>query len=233
MKRAFLLTSALLIFILLLTGCGKKEVAQPDPTPEAAAPAADTADEPTEPVQSATWADLVFVTGTAKRTTLGEEGGGMTFTLKDANTYTYRFQEGVTYEDVTVEADVSNLGDNDNGFSLICRASDDGWYEFRASSGGLYNLFVYDAAMKERGENPYKTLDSGGSGLMTSKNTHLKFMCQGNTLRMFANGEEIEPTKGTIEDNTYTSGKIGVGAMSNARTPVKISFDQVTATGTE
>ncbi|HEY9086555.1 MAG TPA: hypothetical protein VIO36_00200 [Anaerolineaceae bacterium] len=239
MTRKLFWISILMLIALLAAGCGGKQAeateAAAEPTQssdQAAAPtelAADAGTETEAQEPAATWGDLQFVTGNAKRTTVEDQGGAVVFTLKDANTYAYRFQEGADYDDVTVEVDTTNLGDNDNGIALICRASDAGWYEYRVTSGGMYSVFLYDAALKGSGTNPYRTLDSGGSGLLTGKQSSLKFVCEGNTLRIYANGEEIEPRNGTIEDknNTFASGEVGIGAMSNARTPVKISFDTI------
>lgn len=242
MRKTFWI-SMLLLIALLAAGCGGKqaaatEAAGAEPTEtgaQAPAPAENTTDATAEPAAgeaAATWGDLQIVTGNAKTSMVEDSGDAVVFTLKNANTYAYRFQEGPTYDDVTVEVDTTNLGDNDNGIALICRASDAGWYEYRVTSGGMYSVFAYDATLKGSGTNPYKTLDSGGSGLLISKRSTLKFVCEGNTLRIFANGEEIVPRNGTIEDknNTFSSGEVGIGAMSNARTPVKISFDTISIT---
>ena len=40
----------------------------------------------------------------------------------------YMINDVFTYSDVTVEAVVTNRGNNTNGVSLVCRYSDIGWY---------------------------------------------------------------------------------------------------------
>ena len=62
-----------------------------------------------------------------------------------------------TYKDVIVQAQVENSGPLDNAFSLICRATDAGWYEFRISSNGYYELLRYDAYKKAGEETPTLT----------------------------------------------------------------------------
>ena len=55
-----------------------------------------------------------------------------------------------TYKDVIVQAQVENSGQLDNAFSLVCRATEAGWYEFRISSNGYYELLRYDACKESR-----------------------------------------------------------------------------------
>lgn len=239
MKRSTIFALVLLLIVsLIAVGCGgnaaqkaaqeagnpgqtKAEVAATNtPVPQA------TAEFKQDDAKS--WSDPVFITGNPKMTEITAESNSLGFTLKDVQTYVYKFFDKEAYDDVVVQADVTNSGDNKNGIALICRASQDGWYEFRVSSGGLYEVFVYQQKLKDRGENPYKTLDSGGSGLIGAKSNKLQFVCQGSSLKIFSNDKEIKPSHGPIEDSTFTSGKIGVGAMSLDRVGVKVFFDKVT-----
>jgi hypothetical protein len=60
-----------------------------------------------------------------------------------------------TYKDVIVTAEVENAGPLDNAFSLICRASEAGWYEFRISPSGYYELLRFDQYKQDEGKNAY------------------------------------------------------------------------------
>jgi hypothetical protein len=235
MKRSILtvlFSIILLVSLVSLAGCNAKANAQDVGNPgQSNAPTPTVTPKPqiTEEFKAAepnTWSDPVFITGNTKLADITTQSNSLNFTLKDVETYVYKFYDKSAFEDAIVEAQVSNLGDNENGIALICRASDMGWYEYRVSSGGIYSVYIFDQKLKDRGENPYKMLDSGGSGLISAKDTQLKFVCQGSSLKIFAGNQEIKPPKGPIEDSTFTKGKVGVGAFSFSRVPVKISFNK-------
>ncbi len=73
------------------------------------------------------------------------ENGKLVFTMEDNYLYSYLIFDKQTYDDVSVEVSADNRGKNNNNISLICRYSDDGWYEFNIASNGLFNILAYDA----------------------------------------------------------------------------------------
>lgn len=238
MKRTIYTLILLVAAAALVAGCGGNSKAEVGNPGQSALPTATPTPEPqiTEEFQSGTmetWSDPLFVVGNPKMSEITAEGKSLLFTLRDVETYSYKFYDEKVFENVIVEAEVTNLGDNTNGISLICRASEEGWYEFRVASGGTYEVYRYDQKMKDRGENPYNMIDSGGSGLINAKTNQLKFACNGSSLQIFSNGKEIKPPRGPMEDSTYTKGKIGVGVMSFGRVPVKVAFDKVSITEPE
>jgi hypothetical protein len=124
-----------------------------------------------------------------------------------------------SFDDVVVQAEVENLGPLDNFFSLICRANAEGWYEFRISSNGYYELLRFDQYRYDEGDNAYTNLVEKrvGSTLIKSglnKNT-FALSCVGNLITAFVNGEQVYWQKRplAIEDNTFSEGSIGFGIL--------------------
>ncbi|HMD81953.1 MAG TPA: WD40 repeat domain-containing protein, partial [Anaerolineales bacterium] len=131
-----------------------------------------------------------------------------------------------TYTDVQVEAVVTNNGNNANGFSLVCRYSDAGWYEFWVSNAQLYAIYAYDSLGSV--QPGYFEMAAGGSPAITSGHTTnvYKAVCSGNELTLLANGAVVK----TITDTRYnfTEGKIGVATSSPQLLPVDVQIESVT-----
>jgi len=124
-----------------------------------------------------------------------------------------------TFDDVIVQAEVENFGPLDNFFSLICRANADGWYEFRISSDGYYELLRFDQYKYDQGKNAYtnfleKRVGSTKINGGLNKNT-FALSCVGNLITAFVNGEQLYWQKRplAIEDNTFSQGAIGFGIL--------------------
>jgi len=129
------------------------------------------------------------------------------------------FNKDNDYKDVIVQAEVENFGQLDNAYSLICRATEHGWYEFRISSSGYYELLRFDQYKKDEGKNAYtsytekrlnSTLINGG----LDKNV-FSLSCVDSTISAFVNGEQLyfEKRPLAIEDDTYSEGTIGFGIL--------------------
>jgi len=142
------------------------------------------------------------------------------------------FRKDTSYGDVIVQAEVENYGQLDNAFSLMCRASDAGWYELRISSQGYYELLRYDQYLADEGKNAYTNFIESriGSTLIKSgldKNV-FALSCESNQLKVFINGEQVYLDKRplTIEDSTYSNGTIGFGGLSYGK-EVDITFNYI------
>lgn len=123
------------------------------------------------------------------------------------------------YEDVIVQAEVENFGPIDNAYSLICRANEHGWYEFRISSAGYYELLRFDQYKKDEGKNAYtsyteKRLNSTLIKAGLDKNV-FSLSCIDSTISAFVNGEQIyyEKRPLAMEDDTFSEGTIGFGIL--------------------
>lgn len=130
------------------------------------------------------------------------------------------FNKKHDYENVIVQAEVENFGPIDNAFSLICRATESGWYEFRISASGYYELLRYDQYKKDEGKNAYtnfveKRLNSTKIKAGLDKNV-FALSCIDSTISAFVNGEQLYFQKRplAIEDDTYLEGTIGFGILS-------------------
>jgi hypothetical protein len=140
--------------------------------------------------------------------------------------YSYLYYQPYDYENVAVEARVENRGVNDNNISLVCRHSDEGWYEFNVANSGLYNILI--GSVNSSGKIGYALLADGGSNKIKSGkdvNTY-KIICKDRKLTLYINGNETR----TVEDNQYVlrNGKVGISVSSFNNLPVKVEYDWVT-----
>ncbi len=149
------------------------------------------------------------------------ENGVLTLDLsKYLNVYV--MYDPYTYTNVRVDARVENRGTNNNNINLVCRYSDEGWYEVSIANNGLYDLYAYDGA-----KGSYAKLANGGSNkIKTGKEVNeYTFICNERNLILKVNGFDTK----TYTDNQFVfrEGQIGIGASSFRDTPVKVEFDWV------
>ena len=144
------------------------------------------------------------------------------------------FNKHNSYEDVIVQAEVENFGPLDQEFSIMCRATEHGWYEFRISSSGYYELLRFDQYMKDEGKNAYtnlleKRLNSTLIDAGLDKNV-FSLSCVGSTISGFINGEQLYFKKRplAIEDDTYREGTIGFGILGYGK-ELDMTFNWVEA----
>lgn len=136
-------------------------------------------------------------------------------------TYVYSLYDAYfsgTFEDVTVWATVEKTGGpNRNNIALICRANDEGWYEFAITSGGLWELWLYDY------DDGYELLGEGGSNAINLQLAvnELALDCIGDELTLWANGSEV----GSVTNNRYSEGQVGVGVSSFDLPGVEVEID--------
>lgn len=215
--------------------------ATPEPTEQAfvaptSVPPTDAPVEPTdEPVAESqpyyteefdfvpeNWYYEVLV-GNEDKTDISVADGKLTFTIEDYDTYAYVFYEDYTYQNVYIEASALNRGSNDNMVTLVCRYSDDGFYEVNITNGGLIDIYAYVEAM----DIGYIRLYDGGSRNinMGLKSNTFAMSCEGNEISLYINGV----LERTVEDNKYNlpEGLIGVGVSSFDAIPVIVAFDYV------
>jgi S1-C subfamily serine protease len=142
-------------------------------------------------------------------------GGKFNFLVNDLYTYFYYIYDLLDVQDVRLEIEATNLGRNNNNVSLICRQSDQGWYEFNISNNGLWWINRFDPIA----EFSYVELDSGGSFEinMGQKTNVYAAICAGDQLTLIVNGVEIS----TVTDEILPGGKIGFSVSSANRTPVR------------
>ncbi len=174
---------------------------------------------------------MKIVSGLEEQLLWSQSNGKFRLQLLPPNDTNFVFlRKDANYKDVIVQAEVENYAQLDNAYSLICRATDAGWYELRISSQGYYELLRYDQYLADQGKNAYTNYFEKrlGSTLINSgleKNV-FALSCEGNQLKVFINGEQVYVDKRplTIEDDTYTEGTIGFGALGYGK-EVDITFN--------
>ena len=134
----------------------------------------------------------------------------------------YAMYEPYTYKNVRIDVRVDNRGTNNNNINLICRYSDEGWYEISIANNGLYWLYAFDGA----NQNYVKIADGGSNKIKAGKETNdYTFICNERNLTLYINGVETR----TYTDNKFVlrGGQVGVGASSFKDLPVKVEFDYI------
>jgi hypothetical protein len=148
--------------------------------------------------------------------------------LHEPNWFTWAYP-GKRFDDVSVEVDVYLASGSQGGhFGVLCRHVDlDNFYYFAISADGCYAIF----RRVDGGDLEVLTGDgvrmAPSPAIRTGRQTnHVVAVCQGNELRLYANGELLE----TVTDDTYTRGDVGVGAGSGPEGDVRVQFDNFLVT---
>jgi hypothetical protein len=149
----------------------------------------------------------------------------LTFDLSAENLWFYVTYDPYEYDDVRIDARVINRGVNNNNVSLICRYTEDGWYEFNIANNGLY--WIYAAEVNSNDQVSYGLVYNGGSNkIKPGKETNeYTVVCKGRTLSLYINGTEAR----TVTENKYgiRSGQVGVSVSSFDTLPVVVDLDWV------
>jgi hypothetical protein len=137
----------------------------------------------------------------------------------DTETTVYVFYDNpIEQTDVQIDAAVETVaGPNRNNVSLVCRGTEDGWYEFSMNSGGFWFIWRYEA-----GEG-YTSLAEGGStaiNLQRAEN-HLTATCVEDVLTLYINEQEA----GSVTDDTFQEGFIGVSVSTFDLSGAGVEFD--------
>jgi hypothetical protein len=157
--------------------------------------------------------------------TISTGGGVLTYDLQGEGLWVYDLYLPVEYTDVRLDARVNNRGVNNNNVSLICRYTEDGWYEFNIANNGLYWILV--ASVDDDQKVAYDLIYNGGSNKIKSgkETNEYTAICKGNQLSLFINGEEAR----TVTDSKYVlpSGLVGTSVSSFDTLPVIVDFEWV------
>lgn len=110
--------------------------------------------------------------------------------------------------DVRIDAEVETVaGPNRNNISVVCRATQDGWYEFSINSGGLWYIWKY---VNGKYGDP---LAQGGSleiNLQKAKNT-ITATCISDQLTLYVNGAKL----GSARDREFQGGgQVGISVST-------------------
>lgn len=156
--------------------------------------------------------------------TVYKDNGIMYVEVPETYTTVYLFYDNLFFErdkaDVFVEAGFENRSThNINNISVMCRASDQGWYEFSILSGGLWYIYRYDA-----NTNKYIILKEGGIANLDYDAPHtIAAECLGDQLTFYFDDEPLR--NGSIKDTTFREGQIGFSVYADSWADVVVEFD--------
>jgi hypothetical protein len=151
------------------------------------------------------------------------QDGKLVFDINGSYIWSYFAYDPWFYQDVRVDARAENRGMNNNNVSLICRGTEDGWYEFNIANNGLWWIYAFD----DVNAHDYVELANGGSNAINMGKgvNDYTIMCYGQTLSLYINGVKIH----SLQENRYVfrEGQVGVGVSSFDVLPILVEFDYV------
>jgi len=156
---------------------------------------------------------------------LEPDGEYLVFDISTKELYTYVIYDPYDYTDVAIELRAENRGTNNNAISLVCRYSDEGWYEVNVQNNGLYNILV--ATYSDNGDIVYNRLADGGSNkIKVGKDVNeYKMVCRDRTISLYINSFETR----VLDDNKYVlrEGQVGFSVSAFSDPTVKVDVDWV------
>ena len=180
---------------------------------------------------------LKIISGLEKQLIWSQINGKFRIETLPPNDVNYIFlNKKHTYDDVVITAEVENAGPLTNTLSLICRATEAGWYEFRISPSGYYELLRYDQYRKDDGENPYTNFvekQVGSTKIVGGlEKNEFSLSCEGDVISAFINGEQLYWQKRplAIEDDTYSEGTVGFGFLGYSGKEYDVTFNWIDVT---
>lgn len=174
-----------------------------------------------------------ILTGLPEQLLWSQDSGNFRMRLSGSNDTIFTFlNKKETFKDVAVQAEFEYASSPDIMYAVICRASDKGWYEFRVSPKGTWELARYDAALKADGKNPYSSFTDrqGGAGSVKAGKNTIMLSCKGDQITGFVNGEQVDFEKRffTATDTTYTDGGIGFAVLGYGKS-AEVTINWLTA----
>lgn len=145
----------------------------------------------------------------------------MLFNIEAKDLYAYYTYNGQSYDNVRVDIRFENRGVNSQNVSLICRASDEGWYEFSVGSDGLWYLYAHTPA------DGFVTLKNGGSKAVKQGKAINEYglSCDGEKIGLFINGTEVRDSPFAERRYALRRGSVGFNVSSLNVVPVKVEVD--------
>jgi len=214
-KRAFLLTAALGLALLLLffnTGCSGIGLEE-DPN---------SAIEPGTVLYSDDFSNPPTGWGTWSRGGASVEyhNGGLRILISESQ-FDFWSVAGQKFSDAIIEVEAAKLGGpDDNDFGIVCRYQDkDNFYMLVTSSDGYYGIAKIKAgqySMIGAEQLQYSSVIAQGQAV-----NQVRADCVGNTLSLYANGQKLMEA----EDGDFSSGDVGVLAGAYNTQGVDILFD--------
>lgn len=148
--------------------------------------------------------------------------GTLRLDIPATDTWMIGIHSANNYENVFVRATTSVSPTGSAG--LICRYSEDGWYEFNVATDGAYSLLL--GQWLSDGVVKYIPVINDVSNKLTElTNTEIGMFCQDNFIQLYVNSTMIN--RAEVTNYGLAEGKIGISAASFTEAPNSVLFDQV------
>ncbi len=157
----------------------------------------------------------------ADKATYSFDSSLMIFNIDAKELYAYYVYEDQTYDNVRVDMRFENRGVNSQNVSLLCRLSDEGWYEFSVANSGLWYLYAHTP------KDGYVTLKNGGSKAVNQGKAVNEYgmTCDGEKIGLFINGQEVRDSPFAERKYAFRRGGVGFNVSSLNVIPVKAEVD--------
>jgi hypothetical protein len=164
-----------------------------------------------------------FQTGGEDHPILTVENDLLHLDISSPNTWYYAIHNSHDYEDVFVSAKFT--GTPSGSLGLVCRYSDNGWYEFNLAGDGTYNVLF--GQWLADGIAQYMPIKSDASEYLQPGNLsyEIGLTCRDDFLLLHVNGKLFR--KLDVTRYGLTGGRIGFSAASFDETPMTATFDWV------
>lgn len=165
------------------------------------------------------------------------------FDLQLKNTYLALTNEQTITDNSSVEAVFENILSNDAAYGVICRSSDQGWYELRINVAGplagSYSVLKYDADRKGKYRNVYVEIHPGMTHFFTGDiklglkvKNKIRLDCNGDTFKVTINDRpQTQYHRGVFTDSQFTEGAAGVTVQAYQSGSVKIDLVEFNVKG--
>ncbi len=152
--------------------------------------------------------------------------GDLEVNIADENIYVYYFNDQFSYTNVRLDMRAENSGRRTNNISLICRKSDEGWYEFSVGSDAVWYLY-YAYVSKNTSNAVYSLIANGASLAMKQGNdtNELTMICDDEKITLMVNGVELIGSP--VREIVYKlkEGSVGLNVSSLSVTPVIVDIE--------
>ncbi len=140
--------------------------------------------------------------------------------LVSPNTWYYAIHNSHEYQDVSITAKFSGTPAGSAG--VICRYSEDGWFEYNINSDGTYSVLL--GQWLADGIASYTPIVNASVEYITpGMDYEIGLTCQGTFLLLHANGKMFR--KLDVARYPLVNGKVGITAASFEEAPAIVMFD--------
>jgi hypothetical protein len=157
---------------------------------------------------------------------LKTENSALLFQMDSPFTWGYAIYESQEYEDIRIDARVTNLAGSPASMGLVCHYDESqGWLEYNLLTDGTYNV-LYGQWLAEGVAHYLPVLSASSPAIQPSGTAQeMGVICSAGTLYLFIDQTLIR----TVDASRFAlaGGNVGITASSFENTPVIAAFDWV------